>query len=80
MTSLGSNGKAHIVEIFAAEAAHFKRDRTLGRRLSVGGVGETETHLLAGHRFDERVLGQGRRGAVRMCFASRRTVTVWQTS
>ena len=54
------NGKAHIVEIFAAEAAHFQRERALGRRLSVGGVGEAEAHLLARHRLDERVLGQGR--------------------
>ncbi len=43
----------------------------LGRRLSIGGVGETETHLLAGHRFDQRVLGQGRQRARSGC-ASRR--------
>ena len=80
MISPARTEKLTSLEIFAAEVVHFERNAALDRRLSVGGARETETHLFSGHRLDERVLGQGSAGAVRMCLASRRTVTVWQTS
>ena len=57
-TSPRANGEAHIREIFAAEGVTSSADGRRRVARSVGGVGETEIHLLAGHRLDQRVLGQ----------------------